>query len=88
MSSGNTAPPKSTSFYEIWLDFCRHTTFVAVPNIFLSSRMVFRIIYLIAVVISTGVCIEFIYSSFVTYFQYEISTVVTLRNANQGSKNL
>ncbi len=75
----------SKSFYEIFIGFCRHTTFVAVPNIFLSSRIAFRLIYLVVFVGSTGVCISFIYSSFITYFSYEISTLVTLKPSDKGS---
>ena len=71
------------SFYEIFIGFCRHNTFVAVPNIFLSSRIVFRLIYLIVFVGSTGYCISFIYSSFITYFSYEISTLVSLKTADK-----
>lgn len=75
-------------FKQVLLDAVSHTSWVALPNIFLqNSRQFFRITYFLALFASVIVAGLFIKSNFNTYFNYEIKTLVSLKDLATGETN-
>lgn len=75
-------PDYDAKFKRKLLEFFQHTSIVAIPNIFLTRFLAFKVIYLFFLIVAALATGWFINLSFTNYFAHEVKTKVTLEKSS------
>ena len=73
---------KQEKILEIILKWCNNLTIHAIPNIFRTEYLVIRIIWILALLTSSGFCAYMVYGSINNYLQFGVITTIRVTSEN------